>query len=82
MAGTYIVDVPAPRNQRVRYVVIAATATEAALTASRAEGQHRMAPLDESTFEVGRLGNFEPGLAGAVMTQTSSIVAVQRPAFD
>ena len=76
MAGIYIVDVPAERNLKTRYIVVATDAAAAEATVARAEGRRRMTPQDGSTFEVGRLGTYDPGMGGAALTRSSDIIAI------
>lgn len=76
MAGIYVVDVPATHNGRIRFVVIADNAGEAEAIAAKVEHT-----ADPASFEVGRLGTYDPGIGGAGMVGFTRIVAIHRPAF-
>lgn len=90
-AGIYVVDVPDPADASgygtrgttpgkaaaTRLVIIAASATEAETIAALAvlDTPQRDSEAFIATFEVGRLGTYDPGMSGARMTALGAIVA-------
>ena len=83
-AGIFVVEVDDGNRVSIidRYIVIAETAAEAAWTAGKAQWPTASQPqlesmLDDERVKVGRLGDYDPGITGARLSQ-AAILAVQR----
>ena len=83
MSNIYVVDVHDGNNvdQVSRYVLIAESAADAEIYASRKQWPgataEARAELIKDRVEAGRIGTYEPGIAGATLVRTD-MVAVQR----
>lgn len=71
--GIYVVDVECPGQVSQRVVVIANRAAEAEARAFAACGLHAGLVAGRHA-EVGRLGSYDPGTAGAQMASSSVIL--------